>query len=101
MDKQFVTTSASPHIILDVSGDLRLKGQDDFEVVAKSDNPDNISLEAHGDQVKINSTGDCNVRVPRLASVQIQTARGDAVIKALEGELTVDSVDGSLELRNV
>ena len=101
MDKQFVTTSASPHIILDVSGDLRLKGQDDFEVVAKSDNPDNISLEAHDDQVKIYSTGDCIVRVPRLASVQIQTAHGDAVIKALEGELTVDRVDGSLELRNV
>ena len=42
MDKQFVTTSASPHILLDVSGDLRLKGQDSFQVMAKSDNPNDL-----------------------------------------------------------
>lgn len=101
MDKQFVTTSAYPHILLDVSGDLRLKGQDSFEVVAKSDNPEDITLEAKYDQVVIRSTGDCNVRVPRAAIVQVKAAHGDAVIKALEGELTIDTVDGSLSLRNV
>ncbi len=101
MDKQFVTTSGSPHITLEVSGSLRLKGQDSNEVVAKSDNPEDITLEAQGDQVSIHSTGDCVVRVPRLATVQVQAARGDASIKALEGELVIDQVDGSLAMRYV
>ena len=101
MGKQFVNTSASPHITLDVSGNLSLKGQDSNEVVAKSDNPEDITLEARDDEVSIRSTGDCIVRVPRLATVQVQVARGDATIKALEGELAIDQIDGSLALRYV
>ena len=101
MDKQFVTTSASPHITLDVMGDLRLKGQDENEVIAKSDNPEDASLDARDDNIAIRSSGDCTVRVPRMAFVSVQAVRGDAVIKALDGELTIQVVDGSLELRNV
>jgi len=101
MEKQFVTTSAAPHILLDVSGDLRLKGQDSFEVVAKADNPDNLTLEAQDDQVTIQCTSDCNVRVPRAAIVQVKAVRGDAVIKALDGDFTIEVVNGDLELRNV
>ncbi len=101
MEKQFVTTSSAPRIVVDVSGDLRLKGQDAFEVVAKTDEPENLTLEAQDDQVSIRCTSDCSLRVPRAAIVQVQFARGDAVLKALEGELSIDSVDGSLELRNV
>jgi hypothetical protein len=101
MDKQFATTSASPHILLDVSGDLRLKGQDEFEVMAKSDNPEDLSLESRDDQVVIRSTGNCNVRVPRDAIVQIQAVHGNAVIKALDGDLSIDLANGDLELRSV
>jgi hypothetical protein len=101
MDKQFASTSASPLIVLDVSGDLRVKGQDNFEVVAKSDSPEDLALEAHDDQVTIHCTSNCNVRVPRTAIVQIHAAHGDAVIKGLDGSLSIDTVNGDLELRNV
>jgi hypothetical protein len=101
MDKQFTTTSSSPHILLDVTGDLRLKGQDEFEVVAKSDNPEDLSLESHDDQVVIHSSGNCSVRVPRDAVVQIQAVHGNTVIKALDGDLSIDIVNGDLELRSV
>ena len=101
MEKQFVTTSATPLILLNVSGDLRLKGQDAFEVVAKSDNPDDLVLEAQDDQVTIRCSGDCSVRVPRAAVVQVMATHGDTVIKALDGGLTIDTANGNLELRNV
>ncbi|HEX9091935.1 MAG TPA: DUF4097 family beta strand repeat-containing protein, partial [Anaerolineales bacterium] len=100
MDKQFITTSASPHIAVDISGNLVLKGQDSFEVVAKAD-PEGLTLDASDDQVVLRCTGDCTVRVPRAAIVQVQAVHGDATIKALEGDLTIDSVDGNLSLRNV
>ncbi len=101
MDRQFVNTSASPHISLEISGNLNLKGQDSFEVMAKSDNPEDITLEAHDDQVTIRSAGDCSVRVPRQAVVQVQAAHGDTTIKALEGDLAIESVDGNLTMRYV
>ncbi len=101
MDKQFVTTSASPHITLDVGGNLSLKGQDSNEVTAKSSDPEDITLESNDDQVSIRSRGDCSVRVPRLAIVHVSAARGDATFKAFEGELTIDQLDGNLAMRYV
>jgi hypothetical protein len=101
MDKQFASTSASPRVVLDVSGDLRLKGQDDFEVIAKSDSPEDLALEARDDQVAIRCAGNCNVRVPRAAVVEIHAVHGEVVIKALDGSLSIDTVDGDVELRSV
>jgi hypothetical protein len=101
MDKQFITTSASPIVVLNVSGDLRLKGHDDLEVVAKSENPEDLTLEGKEDQVLIRCTGNCTVRVPRAAVVQVEAVHGDAAIKGLDDGLTIQTIDGDLELRNV
>ena len=101
MDKQFVTTSASPQIQLDISGDLRLKGQDQFEVVAKADDPEGLTLETQDDRVVIRSTDNCLVRAPYDSIVHIQAVHGNASIKALEGDLTIDQINGDLEIRNL
>ncbi len=101
MDKQFVATSASPQVTLQVSGNLRLKGQDTLEVTAKADSPENLTLETRDDQVVLRSQGDCTVRVPRLATIHVHTVQGEAVIKALEGNLTIDTINGNLQMRNV
>jgi hypothetical protein len=101
MDKQFAATSASPHVVLNISGDLRLKGQDAFEVVAKSEDPEALAMEVNGDQVVIRCTSGCTVRVPRAAVVEVQAVHGDATIKALDDGLSIVTVDGDLELRNV
>ncbi len=101
MDKQFATTSETPQITLNISGDLRLKGQDEFEVMAKSDNPEDLKLESRNDHVIIRSSGNCTVRVPREAVILIEAVNGNATIKGLEGELKIDTVNGDLELRSV
>jgi hypothetical protein len=101
MDKQFVTTSATPNIQLNISGDLRLKGQDDFEVIARADDPESLTLENQDDQVVVRCTGNCGVRIPRDAIVQITAVRGNAAIKAVDGDLVIDQVDGDLEMRNM
>lgn len=101
MEKKILTTSSSPRVLLEVSGDLRLKGQDIFEVVAKSDEAENLTLEGSDDQVTIRCTSDCSVRLPRASVVQVQAVHGDAAIKALDGELVIDTAGGDLELRNV
>ncbi len=101
MDKQFTTTSSAPQVNLEVSGNLRLKGQDSSEVLAKSDQPENLTLESKDDQVTICCTSDCVVRVPRAASVHILAGRGDVVIKGLDGDLTIDTISGDLQMRNI
>ena len=101
MDKQFATTSASPQIQLHISGDLRLKGQDEFQVLAKSDNPEDLHLETRDDQVTIRSSGNCSVRVPRAATIQVQAVHGNATIKGLDGNMSIEIVNGDLSMRSV
>ena len=101
MDRQFTATSASPNILLFINGDLRLKGQDEFEVTAKSENPEDLFLEAREDQILIRSSSSCSVRVPRESIIHIEAVHGDAVIKGLDGDTKIDMVNGELELRSV
>lgn len=101
MDKQFVNTGASPRVLLDIKGELSLKGQDEYAVAAKADNPEGLSLESHDDQVVVSCTGSCSVRVPRAAIVQVQAVHSGATIKALEGDLLIEAAYSDLALRNV
>ncbi len=100
MDKQFVTTSENPRVSVIVHGDLRLKGSDEPEVVVKASDPEAVTLEQDGDQVTVRCEGDCHILVPREAQVQIVEAHGNAVLKALEGEVNIQTVHGNLELRS-
>jgi len=101
MEKQFVTTSESPQVLITARGNLRLKGTDTQEVIAKTDDSDNLSFEQKGESIVIECASDCMVRVPRQAIVNINCVNSDAIIKGLEGELTITEVDGNLTLRNV
>ena len=102
MDRQFVTTHENPVVVIEtVQGDLRLKGHIDLEVAAKASETEDLSLEQRGDEIVLSSKSDLSVRVPRNATVRVQTAHGDATFKALEGSLDIDAVHGNLTLRSV
>jgi hypothetical protein len=98
MEKQFVTTSESPKIVLEAHANLRLKGWDELQVVAKTDSENNLSIEQQDDTIRVRSNSDCKVSVPCQASVTVEVAHGDATIKGLEGELTIQEASGNLTL---
>ena len=102
MDRQFITTSENPVVVIEaVQGDLRLKGHLELEVAAKASDANDLSLVQREDAIVLNSRGDLSVRVPRNATVRVETAHGDATFKALEGVLEIDTVHGELTLRGV
>jgi hypothetical protein len=102
MDRQFITTNEKPIVVIElVQGDLRLKGHADLEVAAKASEAEDLSMEQSGDQVVLRSKSDLSVRVPRQATVRVQTVHGDATLKALDGSLEIDTVQGELSLRGV
>jgi hypothetical protein len=101
MEKKVIATSSAPHVTMEVSGDLTLKGHDSLEITVKSDNSENLVFDVDDDQATIRSSGDCTVRVPRASILQVSAVQGDAVIKALDGALSMHTISGDLELRNV
>jgi hypothetical protein len=101
MDKQFITTSENPTVTVDVQGNLRLKGHDELQVVAKGSSEEELTLEERDGQIFVTATSDCSLRVPRSANVFIKIVHGEAVIKGLDGVVSGDIVHGNLTLRDL
>jgi hypothetical protein len=101
MDRQFITTSESPKITIEVQGDLRLRGHDDLQVAAKGASEEELTLQERDGGVWISSTSDASVRVPRKAEVTLKVVHGNATLKGLNGVLSGDVVHGNLTLRDV
>jgi hypothetical protein len=98
MEKQFVTTSESPKVVLEIHGNLRLKGWDELQVGAKTDSENNLSVEQQDDTIRVRSFSDSKVSVPRQAIVLVEVVDGEATIKGLEGEVTIQEAKSNLTL---
>jgi hypothetical protein len=102
MTQKLISTGEAPNIQIEsVLGDLQLKGWDRPEVLLKAGQGDDPVLEMQADSVHIACRGDCIIRVPENASVQVRSVNGSARFKMLEDGLSVDLVSGSLELRDI
>jgi hypothetical protein len=101
MEKRFSPTGETPEILIEVHGNLRLRGSEEAEVIAKADSSEDLSVEGEGDRLTIRCKSDCTVITPYTSNLIVQVVHGEASIKALEGNLVIDMVHGNLDLRNV
>ena len=101
MSKQTINTTLSPEVRIDqIGGDLSIKGWESPQVLVKAD-PETLTLEDQDDVISLSCNGDCELRLPYGATLQVGVVRGDMQVKLLEESLTIGSVMGSLTLRNV
>jgi len=101
MGTQSISTSLAPDVIItQVSGDLYLKGwgKSEVSVIARQED---LTLEEHNEEVHLSCRGNCEVRMPHGASLQIQSVQGNAHLKLLDEPITVGVVQGSLTIRDV
>jgi hypothetical protein len=84
-----------------VSGDLRLVGWDNNEILVKPDDEQALAVEHHDDLVSIICRDDLSLNVPHHASFHIQSVDGDLSVRNLTGMLDVDSVGGDVAMREV
>jgi DUF4097 and DUF4098 domain-containing protein YvlB len=101
MEKSSFQTSEKPKINLEISGNLSVKGWDEPQVVVKYTSPDDFTMEAQEDEIRITCQSNCNLRIPYGSFVNAGKLDGDAMFKAVEGEISIDKVAGNLALRSV
>jgi hypothetical protein len=101
MKSQLETSNDYPLIVLEIDGNLRLKGGDGQEVLATSDGQEDLLLEQREDHVYLHSKTNCRVIVPRSSEIRLEAVFGSANIKLIDGDLVANRVDGNLDLRNV
>jgi hypothetical protein len=101
MDVRSVYTNETPKVTLNVSGNLSVKGWEKLEVVAKSPAPDDLVVDVQDDQINVNCTSNCSLRVPYGTVFQDGRITGDATFKSLESEINISKLSGNLSLRSV
>ena len=101
MEAKLTLTSETALVVLDIHGNVRVKGSDGLEVFAESKDDDaKLELETTDEGVIVHSKASCSVLVPRKAYIQA-VVHGNAAFKALEGELLLEVIHGNLDLRGV
>jgi hypothetical protein len=101
MSERTIPTSAVPEIIIDqILGNLQVKGWDQPEV-SVSANPQDLSLEEKDDTLHISCRSDCLIRMPAGGTLRAGNINGDARFKYLEDTLAIETVHGSLVMKNV
>jgi hypothetical protein len=101
MSKQRISTSLAPEVIVEeIAGNLQVKGLDEPAVIVEADSS-TLSLEEQDDVVRLSCKGNCEIRLPSDASVQVGSVHGNARFRLLEDSLKIETVQGSLYLRNV
>jgi hypothetical protein len=102
MDQQSVKTSDAPQVFIDeIHGSLQVKGWDRSEVFVKAKPDDLTNFEAQEDLLHLSCQGDCTLRLPVGAAVQVGSVHGGGRFKMLENKLRVEKAFGDLSLRNV
>jgi hypothetical protein len=101
MDKQTISTSLAPEIVIEaVMGNLQVKGWDRPEVSVRA-NPDDLSLKEQDDVVHISCRGNCTLSLPQGATLRVDKVHGEARFKQLEDQLSIGEALGPVTLRHV
>ena len=101
MSRQIVDTGPAPEILIDqIMGDLLVRGWESPQVAINAD-PDELDLQQQDGSLRLSCRGDCELYTPRAAALTIGSIHGDASLKLLGDQLTIDQVHGDLDLRSV
>jgi hypothetical protein len=101
MGQQTFSTSLAPEIFVEtVHGNLQMKGWDRPEVSVQGQT-DDLNIEEQEDVLHLSCQGDCTVRLPHGATVQVGNVQGEARFKYLDDALHIDQVAGNLTMRNL
>ncbi len=101
MDELIIETGPRPQITIEAQGKLYIKGWDRPEVRASATGKDKLTLNKNGENVVVRSLANCEMRIPYEATVLIQTAYGEAIIKSVPGSITVQHAGAGLTLSDV
>lgn len=101
MKQNSVTVAGLKTVIIEnINGDLQVAGWERPEVSIKTDD-DDATLRVDGDRVFAAASGDLILYVPRESNLQTAKVSGDADIRAVSGNIRMETIGGDLQMRAI
>ncbi len=98
MSKQQYETGSAPNVtVVECAGDVVIKGWDQPGILIKGQH----RADQVGDDLTIHSSGSLSISLPLQSHISLQSVAGDAIIKAVEGDVSIGQVMGDLGLKNL
>lgn len=99
MTNRTVSAGRAPRITIEsAGGDLSIVGWEGEDLLIKSDEDCRFSQD--GDQVVLSCPDDMALRVPRGASLNIQTVGGDLALRGVSGDVQIQTIGGDASIRD-
>ena len=96
----FETGLALELVVGQIAGNLQVRGWDNSQVSIQADSED-LEVQQDADQLRVSCRGNCNLRIPEDAALQIEAVHGNAYFKNISNQIFIDEVKGSLSLRSI
>ena len=83
-----------------IGGDLSVVGWEGDDILLKADD-DELRVEQQGERVRISCDDDLSLRLPRAASIVVNTVSGDMSLRSVMGGVELKEIHGDLSIRDV
>lgn len=87
-------------IVIQSTGDLRVQGWEQKEVLVRTPEADAALAQAQSDRLSVLSRSDVEVFAPKQARIRIENTSGDAVIVDMAGYMEISRVSGDLAVQS-
>lgn len=96
-----ISVGKTPKIhISAVGGDLSIVGWDGEDILIKGDEEE-LTINRNDSEVTISSTDDVSLRIPRDATLSIDSIGGDMALRGVMGDVAIKEVNSDLSIREV
>ena len=94
-----IRAGTNPKIRVDiVDGDLSVVGWEGEDLLVKADD-EGLRLEQNAEEILLSCHDDVSLRVPKGASLNVNTVHGDAALRGVLGNIELNEVNGDLSIR--
>jgi hypothetical protein len=94
-------TDGSATIVLQIGGNLKVRGWDRAEIQAEASSKEALRITAEDGRILVRSQGNTRLQLPAGSEIEIASAEGNAHLSELFGTLKIAKIGGNLKLREV
>ena len=102
MAQKLIQSGEGPRLVIEkVEGNLVIRGWERPEVLINYGDEESLTLNQSEGAISLRCEEDCAIQTPHGTTLIVQRAEGDSQIYGVHGDITIERVEGNLQLREL